>query len=80
MWFKWFKYYPMRYLASDLGVAYAFAFLGAIAGLVWWIISGLRSIEALILALAGIGIFILFHFLIRNRLVPENEEAQNTDE
>ena len=45
MWFKWFKNYPLRYLASDLGVAYAFAFLLAIAGLVWWIISGLRSIE-----------------------------------
>ena len=40
-----FKNYPIRYLASDLGVAYAFAFLLAIAGLVWWIISGLRSIE-----------------------------------
>ena len=80
MWFKWWKNYPVRYIASDLGVAYVFSLLGAIAGLVWWIISGFRNIEALILMAAGIGLFFLFHFLIKNRLVPENETAQEKDE
>lgn len=79
MWFKWWKNYPVRYIASDLGIAYAFSLLGAIAGLVWWSISGFRNIEALILMIVGIGLFILFHFLIKNRLIPENEKKQETD-
>ena len=74
MWFRWFRNYPERYKAIDRGVAYAFAILGAIAGIVWFIVGGFKNIEALILAVVSVGIFFLIRMLTKYTIVPANEE------
>lgn len=79
MWFKWFKNYPKRYKAMDMGIATVFSLLAFVAGLVWWILSRFQNIEALILAIVGVGIFCLFRFLTRNTLYPEQEEQQDQE-
>ena len=79
MWFRWFRNYPKRYKAMHMGIATVFSLLAFVAGLVWWIISGCKNIEALILAIVGVSIFFLFRYLTRNMLVPEVEEPQERE-
>lgn len=80
MWFKWFKNYPKRYKAMDMGVATVFCLLAFIAGLVWWIVGGFKNFEALILAIVGAAVFVLFIFLTKNTIIPEVEEQQEKEE
>ena len=80
MWFKWFKNYPERYKAMDRGVGYAFTILGAVAGIAWFIASGFKSFEALILTAVSVGIFFLIRMLTKNTIVPECEEDHNEEE
>lgn len=65
MWFRWFQNYPVRYKVTGLSVACCFGLLGFLAGMVFWIISGCKNTQALILALAGAGVFAFFCWLAR---------------
>ena len=80
MWFKWFKNYPERYKAMDRGVGYAFTILGALAGIVWFIVGGFKNFEALILTAASVGIFFLIRMLTKNTIIPENEEDRTEED
>ena len=79
MWFKWWKNYPKRYKAMHMGAAIVLSLLAFLAGLIWWISSGFKNFEALILCVVGVGIFFLFRFLTKNTLYPECEEAQEQE-
>ena len=76
MWFKWWRNYPNRYKAMARGIAYAFFLLGAAAGLIFWIVSGFKSFEGLILAAVSIVLFFVVRMLMKNIIVPEVEEEQ----
>ena len=79
MWFKWFKNYPSRYKAKDRGVGYAFAILGIATGLIWFIASGFKNFEALILTGAGVAVFFLIRMLTKNTIIPASEEPEENE-
>ena len=79
MWFRWFRNYPERYKAMNRGAGYAFAILGAVAGIVWFIVGGFKNFEALILTAASVGIFFLIRMLTKNTIIPENEEDRTEE-
>ena len=79
MW-RWKNCFPERYKVMSFLVAIAFGLLACIVGLVWWIVDGFKSVEALILAITGAAIFAFFLFLIKNRIFPEFKKLQNKEE
>ena len=79
MWFRWWRNYPERYKAMHRGGAYVFTLLGAATGIVFWIVSGFRSWEALLLAVVSVVLFFLVGYLTKNTILPE-EALENQDE
>ena len=80
MWFKWFKNYPVRYKVMGLSIAYCFGILGFITGMIFWIISKFRNVEALVLAIAGLAVFVFFYWLIRASAEFEGPDDVPKDE
>ncbi|MBQ5991628.1 MAG: hypothetical protein IJL62_03665 [Clostridia bacterium] len=80
MWFKWFKNYPVRYKIVGLALIYCLGILGFLAGMIFWIVSGCRNIQALILALTGAGVFAFFYWLARASASFEGPDDEPADE
>ncbi|MBR0082211.1 MAG: hypothetical protein IJP98_05690 [Clostridia bacterium] len=76
---KWFDHYPERYKAVHRGVGYAFTLLGAAAGIVFWIVSGFRSREALVLTAVCVSLFFLIRYLMKNMMVPKDWLERKTE-
>ena len=79
IWFRWFRNYPERYKAMHRGIGYAFAILGAVTGIAWFIVSGFKNFEALILTAVSIGIFFAIRKLTKNTIIPECEEDRSEE-
>ncbi len=80
IWFRWFRNYPERYKVMHRGIGYAFAILGAVSGIAWFIVSGFKNFEALILTAVSIGIFFAIRKLTKNTIIPECEEDRREEE
>ena len=84
--FKWFEKYPKYFKVTSLGICYGFGAIGGIIGLVCWIASGFKNMDALTIAICGavvaLGVhklMVLTHGMSERELKDEREDEEKEE-